>query len=84
VQLNVVPVQDAAGKGLWCKAGRKLKKTIESTERGKAEVALACFQENLNRLERGHVKHSRVADLGHFLFLTDTRADGVGRAGVCP
>ena len=56
--------------------GRKLKKTVKTTERGKADVVLARFQENLDLLERGRIELPPGADIGTFL-LSDGKLTGM-------
>jgi integrase len=47
--------------------GRKLKKTVRTTDQGQAEAALLRFQENLDLLERGRLELPAGADVGTFL-----------------
>jgi len=56
-------------------AGRKLKKTVKTTERSDAETALARFNENLDLLERGRLELPTGADIGTFL-LSDGKLNG--------
>jgi integrase len=55
--------------------GRKLKKTVKSTDRDEAETALARFKENLHLLERGRLELPPGADIGTFL-LSDGKLNG--------
>lgn len=55
--------------------GRKLKKTVKTTDRGNAETALARFKENLHLLERGRLELPPGADIGAFL-LSDGKLNG--------
>jgi hypothetical protein len=56
-------------------AGRKLKKTVKTTDRSDAETALARFKENLDLLERGRLELPAGADVGTFL-LSDGKLNG--------
>lgn len=56
-------------------AGRKLKKTVKSTDRDNAKTALARFNDNLNLLERGRLELPPGADVGTFL-LSDGKLAG--------
>ncbi len=55
--------------------GRKLKKTVKTTDRSAAESALARFEENLQLLERGRLELPPNADIGAFL-LSDGKLIG--------
>lgn len=59
--------------------GRKLKKTVKSTDRDDAETALARFEENLLLLERGRLELPPGADIGTFL-LSDGKLNGQAAA----
>jgi integrase len=56
-------------------AGRKLKKTVKTTNPKDAETALARFKENLHLLERGRLELPPGADIGTFL-LSDGKLNG--------
>jgi len=60
-------------------AGRKLKKTVKTTDRAHAETALARFIDNLNLLERGRLELPPDADIGTFL-LSDGKFNGAPSA----
>jgi integrase len=55
--------------------GRKLKKTVKTTDRSAAEIALARFNENLDLLERGRLELPAGGDIGTFL-LSDGKLNG--------
>jgi len=59
--------------------GKKLKKTVKTTDRRAAEAALARFEENLQLVERGRLELPQNTDIAAFL-LSDGKLNGQSAA----